>query len=69
MFSPNTGKYGLEKSPYLDIFCAVRMQSIDSVETYAYGTRKDLASKKEETKCKNIKKRHKFTLIILQKKT
>ena len=31
-----------------------RMQSIDSVETYAYGTSKDLVSEKEEIKCKNI---------------
>ena len=27
-----------------------RIQSIDSVETYAYGTRKDLICKKEKTK-------------------
>ena len=31
-----------------------RMQSIDSVETYAYGTSKDLVSEKEEIKCNNI---------------
>ena len=37
------------------------MQSIDSIETYAYGTSKDLISKKEKTKvnkiiklCKNV---------------
>ena len=30
------------------------MQSIDSIETYAYGTRKDLVSDKEEIKCNNI---------------
>ena len=35
------------------------MQSIDSIETYAYGTSKDLVCKKEEIKCINIKKRHK----------
>ena len=29
------------------------MQSIDSIETYAYGTRKDIVSEKEETKCNN----------------
>ena len=34
-----------------------RMQSINSIETNAYGTRKDLASEKEETKCYNIIKR------------
>ena len=27
------------------------MQSVDSIEKYAYGTRKDLVSKKEENKC------------------
>ena len=31
-----------------------RSQSIDSIETYAYGTRKDLVSEKEEVKCSNI---------------
>ena len=31
-----------------------RIQSIDSVETYAYGTRKDLICKKEKTKCNSI---------------
>ena len=36
-----------------------RMQSIDSIETYAYGTRKDLISEKEETKCNNKIKRYK----------
>ena len=30
-----------------------RMQSIDSTETYAYGTSKDLVSKKEKIKCNN----------------
>ena len=30
------------------------MQSIDSIETYAYGTSKDLVSDKEEIKCNNI---------------
>ena len=33
------------------------MQSIDSIETYAYGTSKDLLSGKEEIKCnKTIQK-------------
>ena len=31
-----------------------RMQSIDSIETYAYRTNKDLLSKKEEIKCNII---------------
>ena len=34
-----------------------RMQSIDSIQTSAYGTSKDLVSEKEEIKCGNIKKR------------
>ena len=36
-----------------------RMQSIDSIETYAYGTRKDLISENAETKCNNKIKRYK----------
>ena len=35
------------------------MQSIDSIETYAYGTSKDLVSEKEEAKCNNIVKQFK----------
>ena len=31
-----------------------RMQSVDSIETYAYGTRKDLIREKEVIKCNNI---------------
>ena len=30
-----------------------RMQSIDLIETYAYGTSKDLVRDKEEIKCNN----------------
>ena len=30
-----------------------RRQSIDSIETYGYGTSKDLVSEKEEIKCNN----------------
>ena len=30
------------------------MQSIDSIETYAYGASKDLVSEKEEIKCNNM---------------
>ena len=30
-----------------------RMQPIDSIETYAHGTSKDLVSEKEEIKCSN----------------
>ena len=35
------------------------MQSIDSIETYAYGMKKDIVSKKEEIKCNNIIKQFK----------
>ena len=35
------------------------MQSIDSIETYAYGTNKDLVSENEEIKCNNIIKQYK----------
>ena len=47
------------------------MESIDSVEKYAYGTSKDLLSHKEEIKCNNIIKRYKklLTLMMFQKKT
>ena len=36
-----------------------RMQSIDSIETYAYGTSKDLICKKEKTKVNKIIKQYK----------
>ena len=36
-----------------------RMQSIDSIETYAYGTSKVLVSEKEEINCSNLIKRYK----------
>ena len=31
-----------------------RMQSFDLIETYAYGTSKDLVSEKEDIECNNI---------------
>ena len=34
-----------------------RMQAIDSLEMYAYGTSKDIVSEKERIKCNNIIKR------------
>ena len=34
------------------------MQSIDSIETYAHGTSKDLVSEKEEINCNNIIKQY-----------
>ena len=37
-----------------------RMESIDSIETYVYGTSKNLVSEKEEIKCSNIIKRYKW---------
>ena len=44
-----------------------RMESIFSTETYAYGTSKDLLSKKQEIKWSNIIIRYKkrLTLIML----
>ena len=35
------------------------MQSIDSIETYAYGTRKDLVCKNREIKYNNVIKQYK----------
>ena len=47
-----------------------KIQSIDLIETYAYGTSKDLVREKEEMRCDNIIKRYKkrLTLMRLQKK-
>ena len=36
-----------------------KMQSFDSIETYAYGVNKDLVCKKVEIKCNNIIKQYK----------
>ena len=35
------------------------MQSIDSIETYAYGAGKNLVNEKEEIKCNNAIKKQK----------
>ena len=35
------------------------MQSTDSIETYAYGTSKDLVSENQDIKCNNMIKRSK----------
>ena len=35
------------------------MQSIDSIEKYAYGTSQDLVREKEEINCSNIIKQYK----------
>ena len=45
------------------------MESIDSIETYAYGTSKVLICKKEKIKRNNKTMQKCLTLIILQKKT
>ena len=46
------------------------MQSIDSIEPYPYGTRKEIVREKEEIECNNIIRRYEkwVTLMILQKK-
>ena len=36
-----------------------RMQSAESIETYVYGTNKDVVIEKEEIKCNNVTKRYK----------
>ena len=36
-----------------------RIQSIDSIETYAYGTNKDLICRKAEINCRHIIKQNK----------
>ena len=36
-----------------------RIQPIDSIETYAYGTKKEIIHRKEEMKCNNIIKQYK----------
>ena len=41
------------------------MWSIDLIETYAYGTSKDLVSEKEVTKCNNKTTQKWLTLIRL----
>ena len=45
------------------------MQSIVSIEIYAYETRKNLICKNEEIKCNNIIKQHEkwLTMMMLQK--
>ena len=42
-----------------------RKQTIDSIETYACKTSKDLVSDKEETKCSNIIKQYKKWLTLI----
>ena len=47
-----------------------RIQSIDSVETYAYGTNKEIIDRKKEMKCNSIIKQYQnwLTMTILQRK-
>ena len=46
------------------------MQTMDLIETYAYGTSKDLVNGKEKIKCDNLMKNTKWlTLMLLQNKT
>ena len=40
------------------------MQSLDLIETYAYGTWKDLVSEKEETECNNRIKQYKKSYLF-----
>ena len=40
------------------------MESIDSIETYGYGTSKDLVSEKEVIKCNNIKDNTKVLMML-----
>ena len=42
-----------------------RMQSIDSIEIYAYGTRKDLKSEIEKVNCSDIIKRYEKGLTLM----
>ena len=44
-----------------------RIQSVDSIETYAYGTSIDLVSQKEETKCNSILKQWIFIMATEDK--
>ena len=41
-----------------------RMESIDSIKTYAYGMSKDLVSEKEVIKCNNIKDDTKVLIML-----
>ena len=41
-----------------------RLQSIYSIETFAYGTKKDVISEKEVIKCNNITKRYKKVINL-----
>ena len=55
----NLWKNELGKKIKTDANDQKRSQSIDSIETYAYGTSKDVVCKKEEIKSNNIIKQDK----------
>ena len=55
LFTEKVNKIALSANDYK------RIQSIDSKETYTYGTSKDLVSEKEEIKINNIIKNTKIT--------
>ena len=46
-----------------------RIQSIDSIETYANGTKKNLVCKTEEIKCNNMTKQYKNAYLWLNCKS
>ena len=47
------------------------IKSIDSAETYTYGTKEEIIQRKEESNCDNIIKRYQkwLTMTMLQMKT
>ena len=53
LFTEETNKIVLSSNDYK------RMQPIDSIETYAYRTNKDLINEKEEIKCNTVTKQYK----------
>ena len=65
VFTEEINKIALSSNDYK------RMQSFDSIETYAYGTSKEVKSEKEDIKRNNVIKQCKkvLTLMMIQKKT
>ena len=62
-----TGKHNIfteeSKKIVLNVNNYKRIKSVKSIETHAYGTRKDVASKTEEIKCNNKVKQNKKDLL------
>ena len=52
--------YSLKKLARLSANEDKKIESIDSIETYVYGTSKYLVSEKEEIKCNNIIRQYKM---------